>query len=86
MVGEDQTSKNKGGECDQILIINAKPCNFVKPSKKLTDEFKKQFDRYHDKRYHLKRGKKNGKYMWKWVMWKRARQIEYFKRRRRNKK
>jgi len=64
------------------LIVNAKQENFVKPTKKIIDEFKKQYERYHDKRYHLARGKKNGRYIWKWKMWKRARQIEYFKRRR----
>ncbi len=62
------------------MIIIDESRNIVKPTAKLVAKFKQEFDRYHDKRYHLKRGKKNGSYMWKWIMWKRARQIEYFKR------
>ena len=68
------------------MIINPKKENIVNLTKKEVDKFKLQLDRYWDKRYHLARGKKNGKYVWKWKMWKRARQIEYFKRLRRNKK
>ncbi len=56
--------------------------NIVKPTSKIISKMIKEFDRYNDKRYHMKRGKKNGVWVWKWVMWKRARQIEYFKRRR----
>lgn len=58
------------------------PRNIVKTTAKMIAKLKQEFERYHDKRYHLARGKKNGVYMWKWKMWKRARQIEYFKRRR----
>jgi len=56
--------------------------NIIKPTARNIAKFQQEVDRYYDYRYHLKRGKKNGVYMWKWVMWKRARQIEYFKRRR----
>lgn len=56
--------------------------NIVRPTGKLITKIQQEYERYHDKRYHMKRGKKNGVYMWKWVMWKRARQIEYFKRQR----
>jgi len=64
------------------LIIQASKENFVKPTKKLIAEFKIQYERYHDKRYYFTRIKRKGKYMWGLKMWRRARQIEYFKRRR----
>lgn len=60
--------------------------NKVRITKSLIARFKLEFDRYNDKRYHLARGKKNGKYIWKMKMWRRARQIEYFKRLRAKKK
>lgn len=56
--------------------------NIVKLTPKLVARTKMEIERYYDKRYHMKRGKKNGTYIWKWIMWRRARQIEYFKRKR----
>jgi len=61
-------------------LIKTKPENFVKPSKKLVTQLIKDFDRYHDKRYYLARVKRNGRYIWGLKMFRRARQIAYFKR------
>ena len=56
--------------------------NFLKLTSSLIYKTRQEIERYYDKRYHMKRGRKNGVYIWKWVMWRRARQIEYFKRKR----
>jgi len=64
------------------LIANPTKRNFVKPTKKLVDKMIHEYERYHDKRYYLTKVKRRGKYIWGLKMFKRARQIEYFKRRR----
>jgi len=64
------------------LIIQSTERNFVKPTKKLVDQFLKELDHYHDKRYYFTKIKRKGRYIWGMKMFRRARQIEYFKRRR----
>lgn len=64
------------------MIANPTEKNFVKVTAKLVYTFKKEYERYHDKRYYLTKIKRKGNYIWGLKMFKRARQIEYWKRKR----
>lgn len=64
------------------MMINTKPENFVTPTKKMIEKFKSEYDRYHDNRYYLTKVRRNGRFIWGLKMFKRARQIAYWKRRR----
>ena len=64
------------------MIINAKKENFVTHDFKMIIKFKKDFEQYNDPRYYLTKVRRNGSFIWGLKMFKRARQIEYWKRRR----